>query len=58
MHRLFYLLVVLVGSATMSDARSQPAGQRFVAIAFHDVVDKRDQLETEFGHQHVAGPVL
>ncbi len=47
MHRLFYLLVVLVGSATMSDARSQPAGQRFVAIAFHDVVDNRDQLETD-----------
>jgi len=47
MHRLIYLLVVLVGSATMSDARSQPAGQRFVAIAFHDVVDKRDQLETD-----------
>ena len=47
MHRLFYLLVVFVGSATMSDARSQPAGQRFVAIAFHDVVDKRDQLETD-----------
>ena len=47
MHRLFYLLVALVGSATMSDARSQPAGQRFVAIAFHDVVDKRDQLETD-----------
>ena len=47
MHRLIYLLVVLVGSATMSDARSQPAGQRFVAIAFHDVVDNRDQLETD-----------
>jgi poly-beta-1,6-N-acetyl-D-glucosamine N-deacetylase len=47
MHRLFCLLVVLVGSATISDARSQPAGQRFVAIAFHDVVDNRDQLETD-----------
>jgi poly-beta-1,6-N-acetyl-D-glucosamine N-deacetylase len=48
MHRLFCLLLVLVGSATISDAaRSQPAGQRFVAIAFHDVVDNRDQLETD-----------
>jgi len=47
MHRLFYLLAVLIGSATISDARSQPAGQRFVAIAFHDVVDNRDQLETD-----------
>ncbi|HTG20197.1 MAG TPA: poly-beta-1,6-N-acetyl-D-glucosamine N-deacetylase PgaB [Reyranella sp.] len=47
MHRLFCLLVVLVGSAMVSDARSQPPGQRFVAIAFHDVVDNRDQLETD-----------
>jgi biofilm PGA synthesis lipoprotein PgaB len=47
MHFLFCLLMVLVGSAMISDAHSQPAGQRFVAIAFHDVVDNRDQLETD-----------
>jgi poly-beta-1,6-N-acetyl-D-glucosamine N-deacetylase len=47
MHCLFCLLMVLVGSAMISDAHSQPAGQRFVAIAFHDVVDNRDQLETD-----------
>ena len=59
MQRLLCLLMILVGSAiTISDARSQPAGQRFVAIAFHDVVDNRDQLETDFGHQHIACSVL
>ena len=47
MHRLFCLLMILVGSAMAVDVRSQPAGQRFVAIAFHDVVDNRDQLETD-----------
>jgi poly-beta-1,6-N-acetyl-D-glucosamine N-deacetylase len=47
MQRLFCLFMILVGSAMTSDARSQPAGQRFVAIAFHDVVDNRDQLETD-----------
>ena len=47
MHRLFCLLMILIGSAFASDARCQPAGQRFVAIAFHDVVDNRDQLETD-----------
>src|SRR5580704_667411 len=47
MQRLLCLLVVLVSAITISDARSQPAGQRFVAIAFHDVVDNRDQLETD-----------
>ena len=47
MRRLFCLLVVLVGGAMISDARSQPTGQRFVSIAFHDVVDRPDQLETD-----------
>jgi biofilm PGA synthesis lipoprotein PgaB len=47
MQRLLCLLMVLVSTITISDARSQPAGQRFVAIAFHDVVDNRDQLETD-----------
>jgi biofilm PGA synthesis lipoprotein PgaB len=47
MRRLLCLLLFLVGAAVLSEARSQPAGQRFVSIAFHDVVDRPDQLETD-----------
>jgi peptidoglycan/xylan/chitin deacetylase (PgdA/CDA1 family) len=28
-------------------AKAQPAGQRFVSIAFHDVADTRDELDTD-----------
>lgn len=41
---LVFLLLVLGGAAP---AGSQPNGQRFVSIAFHDVVDRPDQLETD-----------
>jgi biofilm PGA synthesis lipoprotein PgaB len=47
MRHLLCLLLFVVGAAVMSEARSQPAGQRFVSIAFHDVVDRPDQLETD-----------
>src|SRR5262252_4006986 len=46
-HLLCLLLLLVVGTASIRDARSQPSGQRFVSIAFHDVVDRRDQLETD-----------
>jgi poly-beta-1,6-N-acetyl-D-glucosamine N-deacetylase len=46
MRRLLCLLLLLAGSA-VSSAHSQPTGQRFVSIAFHDVVDRPDQLETD-----------
>ena len=41
------LLVVLAGLSAVADARAQPAGRRFVAIAFHDVVDRREDLSTD-----------
>ena len=47
MHRLLCLLVFFAGAVPICDARSQPAGQRFVSIAFHDVVDRPDELETD-----------
>ncbi|MGH8430332.1 MAG: poly-beta-1,6-N-acetyl-D-glucosamine N-deacetylase PgaB, partial [Solimonas sp.] len=47
MRRLICLLLVLVGVAVVPEARSQPSGQRFVSIAFHDVVDQRDQLDAD-----------
>ena len=47
MRRFTCLLLVLVGVAAVPDARSQPSSQPFVSIAFHDVVDRPDQLETD-----------
>jgi poly-beta-1,6-N-acetyl-D-glucosamine N-deacetylase len=47
MRALLYLLLFVVGAVTLSDARGQPAGQRFVSIAFHDIVDRPDELETD-----------
>src|SRR6188508_201156 len=41
------LLLLLAGVAPVLPAQAQPAGQRFVSISFHDVVDKEDELETE-----------
>src|SRR5262245_64442539 len=45
MRRVLCLLLLL--TAPVADALGQPTGQRFVSIAFHDVVDRRDQLETD-----------
>jgi poly-beta-1,6-N-acetyl-D-glucosamine N-deacetylase PgaB len=45
MRRLLCLILFL--AVAIPDARSQPAGQRFVSIAFHDIVDRPDQLETD-----------
>jgi peptidoglycan/xylan/chitin deacetylase (PgdA/CDA1 family) len=42
---LFILLIVLGGfGGVLGGAQAQPAGRRFVAIAFHDVVDRREEL--------------
>jgi peptidoglycan/xylan/chitin deacetylase (PgdA/CDA1 family) len=42
MRWLFFLLLLLAGTA-----HAQPAGQRFVSIAFHDVADRADQLDSD-----------
>jgi poly-beta-1,6-N-acetyl-D-glucosamine N-deacetylase len=47
MRRLLYLLVFFAVTVPVCDARSQPAGQRFVSIAFHDVVDRPDELDSD-----------
>jgi peptidoglycan/xylan/chitin deacetylase (PgdA/CDA1 family) len=47
MKPLLCLLLLFVGTASIPRALGQPTGQRFVSIAFHDVVDRRDQLETD-----------
>jgi peptidoglycan/xylan/chitin deacetylase (PgdA/CDA1 family) len=47
MRRLLCLLVFFAWAVPICDARSQPAGQRFVSIAFHDVVDRPDELESD-----------
>ena len=39
-----FLLVLLLG---WLPAHAQPAGQRFVSIAFHDVVDTREELDAD-----------
>ena len=46
MPRLLSLLLFLAAVA-IPDARSQPTGQRFVSIAFHDVVDRPDEEEKQ-----------
>jgi peptidoglycan/xylan/chitin deacetylase (PgdA/CDA1 family) len=46
MLRQLFLVLFLVGAA-IPDAHTQPSGQRFVSIAFHDVVDRPDELETD-----------
>jgi biofilm PGA synthesis lipoprotein PgaB len=43
MRRLLVLLLLLIAGT----AHAQPAGQRFVSIAFHDVADRVDQLDTD-----------
>lgn len=47
MRRLICFLLLVVGVTVVPEARSQPSGQRFVSIAFHDVVDRRDQLDAD-----------
>ena len=44
MRVLLCLLLLLAGPL---QAHAQPRGQRFVSIAFHDIVDRPDQLETD-----------
>jgi poly-beta-1,6-N-acetyl-D-glucosamine N-deacetylase len=39
---LLFLLLLLPGAA-----HAQPAGQRFVSIAFHDVADRADELDVD-----------
>ena len=51
MRRLLCLLVFFAAAVPICDARSQPAGQRFVSIAFHDVVDRPDELEYRCRHR-------
>lgn len=41
------LLAVLAEFFTVATARAQPVGHRFVTIAFHDVVDRREDLSTD-----------
>ncbi len=43
MRRLFFLMLALLSLIPMA-ASAQPVGTRFVAIAFHDIVDKREEL--------------
>jgi poly-beta-1,6-N-acetyl-D-glucosamine N-deacetylase PgaB len=43
MRRLLVLMILLLGGP----AYAQPAGQRFVSIAFHDVADRVDELDTD-----------
>jgi poly-beta-1,6-N-acetyl-D-glucosamine N-deacetylase len=45
MRALLVLLLLFLGS--IAPAGAQPSGQRFVAIAFHDVDDNTDELETD-----------
>jgi poly-beta-1,6-N-acetyl-D-glucosamine N-deacetylase len=47
MRWLICLLLLLSGAAPVSPAWAQPAGQRFVSIAFHDVADRVDELEVD-----------
>jgi poly-beta-1,6-N-acetyl-D-glucosamine N-deacetylase len=44
MRQLLYLLILLF---TALPARAEPPGQRFVSIAFHNIVDERDELDTD-----------
>ena len=39
------LLVLLAGAAPGPPAHAQPAGQRFVSIAFHDIDDRVEDLD-------------
>jgi|FEC22Drversion2_1045045.scaffolds.fasta_scaffold00662_21 poly-beta-1,6-N-acetyl-D-glucosamine N-deacetylase len=41
------VVLVLLGLLLAGTAHAQPAGQRFVSIAFHDVVDRADELDTD-----------
>jgi peptidoglycan/xylan/chitin deacetylase (PgdA/CDA1 family) len=47
MRWLICLLLLLSGAAPVSPAWAQPAGQRFVSIAFHDVADRVDELDVD-----------
>jgi peptidoglycan/xylan/chitin deacetylase (PgdA/CDA1 family) len=44
MLRLLFILLALLGAV---QARAEPAGQRFVSIAFHDVVDEPADLTSD-----------
>ena len=45
------LLSCCLPSSPPGRRRRQPAGQRFVSIAFHDVVDRREELDDQCGHR-------
>lgn len=41
------VLLILVALIVSSPTLAQPTGQRFVSVAFHDVVDRAEQLESD-----------
>jgi peptidoglycan/xylan/chitin deacetylase (PgdA/CDA1 family) len=46
--RVLTVLLLLLASVTpIAPAKAQPAGQRFVSISFHDVVDRVEDLDTD-----------
>ena len=47
MRLLMVLLLLLAGVAPVLSAQAQPAGQRFVSISFHDVVDRVEDLDND-----------
>jgi biofilm PGA synthesis lipoprotein PgaB len=47
MRWLTILLLLIAGAALVFPVKAQPAGQRFVSIAFHDVADRADELDTD-----------
>ena len=47
MRWLAFLLLLIAGSGPLFPVKAEPAGQRFVSIAFHDVADRADELDTD-----------
>src|SRR5262245_22125672 len=45
--RWLTLLFLLLAAAHAQTAQAQPAGQRFVSIAFHDVADRAEELDSD-----------